>query len=126
MTKDAAKKKSLQGNRQWAPRLSIEITPAQDSSLRRLLVWGEKGAIFRAMIDSLIRLLERDPIGTISQIKYKLVGAKEFLQLDEHVDDPRLWLNNLVKEYEIEVGDGIAERFQDWIIKRSRKENDKD
>ena len=118
MTKDAAKKKSLQGNRQWAPRLSIEITPAQ--------VWGEKGAIFRAMIDSLIRLLERDPIGTISQIKYKLVGAKEFLQLDEHVDDPRLWLNNLVKEYEIEVGDGIAERFQDWIIKRSRKENDKD
>jgi len=42
----------------YRPRLSIEISEEQQSSLQRLIPWGLKNQVFSTIIDQLIPLLE--------------------------------------------------------------------
>jgi len=42
------------------PRLSVEITEAQDDALKRLIPYALKSPLVRAMLDTLIRLLEKN------------------------------------------------------------------
>ena len=50
-------------------RLSIDITEEQDERLKKLLPWGMKTLIFRAVVDDLIETLEK------SEDKNSAVGA---------------------------------------------------
>ena len=44
---------------EYRPRLSIEISEEQQSSLQRLIPWGLKNQVFSTIIDQLVPLLER-------------------------------------------------------------------
>lgn len=62
--------------RDYKPRLSVEITEAQDDALRQLVPHNMKSPMIRAMLDTLIHLLRSMPDARLSIIT--LIIAKEF------------------------------------------------
>jgi len=44
---------------EYTPRLSIELTEEQHERLSNLISWGQKRALFSAIVDGLIPLLEQ-------------------------------------------------------------------
>ena len=67
-------------NEEWRPRLSVEITKEQYLKLQNLIPWGVKGALFSALIDSTIELLEREGEVVIAAILSKQLKAKDILE----------------------------------------------
>jgi len=62
-------------DRDWKPRLNIEITEVQLEKLQRYLPWGIRGKVFQVIIDDLLLMIEKGGgmvIGAILEKKLKL------------------------------------------------------
>lgn len=62
----------------WKPRLSIEITPQQSSDLSTLIPHGMQKLIFQAVVDDVIRMIR-----THKEVFFAAVIAKQ-LRLDDY------------------------------------------
>ncbi len=68
---------------QYSPRLSIELTEEQHSKLSELIDWGQKRALFGAIVDGLIPLLEEYGAPLIAVIVSKKLSITELIELFE-------------------------------------------
>ncbi len=60
------------------PRLSIEITEEQHLKLWKLLPWGIKGQLFRAIIDDVIKMLETHGEEFIAAILARRIKLQDY------------------------------------------------
>ena len=67
----------------YSPRLSIEISEEQQAKLSQLIDWGQKRALFGAIIDGLIPLLEEYGTPLIAVIVSKKLSITELIELFE-------------------------------------------
>lgn len=65
------------------PRLSIEITPEQYKRLNKLIPWGQQRAVYSALTDELISILEKHGPLAIGAI---LAGKVKFLSIVEAME----------------------------------------
>lgn len=73
-----------QAEKDWRPRLSVDITEAQQLRLQRLLPWGIKNKIFSLLIDEVCNIAEEHgpmAIGLFAtkgiELKLKHPGGKD-------------------------------------------------
>jgi len=69
--------------REYRPRLSIEITEDQASALSRLIPWGAKNELFRAIIEDVISLLEEHGAIIIAAILTKRLKVDDLESVKE-------------------------------------------
>ncbi len=67
----------------YTPRLSIELTEEQHSKLSHLIDWGQKRALFGAIVDGLIPLLEEYGAPLIAVIVSGKLSVVELIDLFE-------------------------------------------
>ena len=72
--------------REHRPRLSIEITEDQASALSRLIPWGTKNELFRAIIEDVISLLEEHGPIIIAAILTKRLKVGDLDSMKEALD----------------------------------------
>ena len=65
------------------PRLSVEISEQQLRDLNRLLPWGTRAVVFRALIDDLIRMLKINPSAVVGALISKSITLEDFPTLKD-------------------------------------------
>ncbi len=65
------------------PRLSIEITEEQNRKLMNLIPWGAKNALFQAIVEDVISLLETHGTVVIAAVLSKRLKVSDFNSLSD-------------------------------------------
>ena len=66
----------------YRPRLSIEITSAQQKELQRLIPWGLRRQLFSVLIDDIIRAAKKHGQVFIGAILQKGIDLEDYSSLD--------------------------------------------
>lgn len=74
-------------DRDWSPRLTIELTEEQYNELLKLVPWGIKRKLFSVIIDDIIRLLKEHGQKFLAAILTRSIKLEEYTHLLEESDD---------------------------------------
>lgn len=69
-------------NREWHPRLSVEITEQQYRDLERLIPWGNKKKVFGVVVDDVIRHLKRHGEKFIAAVLHRHIKLEDYTAMD--------------------------------------------
>jgi hypothetical protein len=65
---------------EWRPRLNVDITPEQDTALKRYVPHGLKTVLFSVLIEELVEMLKEDAPTVISLVLKRKMTAKDLLE----------------------------------------------
>ena len=68
-------------DKDWNPRLSVEVTEEQYNKLSKLIPWGNKKRFFGVIIDDVIRLLEEHGQKFFAAVLTRSIKLEEYTHL---------------------------------------------
>lgn len=68
-------------DKDWSPRLTLELTEEQYNKLLKLIPWGIKRKLFSVIIDDIIRLIENHGQKFIAAILTRSIKLEEYTHL---------------------------------------------
>ena len=69
-------------DKEYRPRLSIDLTEEQQAELTRLIPWGVKGQLFSVIVDDVIRCVKEHGQIFIAAALTKAIKLEDYTSLD--------------------------------------------
>lgn len=70
----------------YKPRLSVELTPESSQRLRELIEHGHKRPLFQAIVNDLIRVIEKHGYAVIGGIVLRQINLEDFVDFSNSVE----------------------------------------
>lgn len=94
----------MEKNKDWRPRLSIDLSEEKYKKLQDLIPWGLKSQIFNHLIDDLISMIESGGEMFLATILARRMKLGDFLRAESDRGDLIKDLTELLYDYHLEDG----------------------
>lgn len=76
-------------DKDYRPRLSVEISEEQQRDLSKLIPWGVKNKLFCVIVDDVIRLMKEHGQKFLAAVLSKAIGLEDYTSLEIEDDDDK-------------------------------------